>query len=75
MKIVPFSGFKISAEGINPADERIVKRIKTFRTWANTWDTPKTMLTRSNLMVNYAERSLAIRIRKKFPRCKDCLNN
>ncbi|KRZ83443.1 hypothetical protein T08_13303 [Trichinella sp. T8] len=69
MKIVPFSGFKIGAEGINPADERIYSKS------ANTWETPKTMLTRSNLMVNYAERSLAIRIRKKFPRCKDCLNN
>ncbi|KRX51890.1 hypothetical protein T09_3097 [Trichinella sp. T9] len=33
---------------------------------SNTWETPKTMLTRSNLMVNYAERSLAIRIRKKI---------
>ncbi|KRX41277.1 hypothetical protein T05_4223 [Trichinella murrelli] len=58
-----------------PSRRKDCETNKNYSKSANTWETPKTMLTRSNLMVNYAKRSLAIRIRKKFPRCKDCLNN
>ncbi|KRX24632.1 hypothetical protein T07_12835 [Trichinella nelsoni] len=66
MKIVAFSGFKIGAEGIHSADERIVKRIKTFRTLVNRMDLEAAFLGMSNFFLTKKD-PLLVRVMKCIP--------